>query len=103
MNDEEKTVVLTEEQIERTLGDFYRCVAGLVGYEETEDTMYDCTKILVASNVRDAIIRAYQAICPNAPLDAILCTLTMSGPKVSSSLGCGEVAVQTGFICMRKE
>ena len=103
MNDEEKTVVLTEEQMERTLGDFYRCVAGLVGHEETEDTMYDCTKILVASNVRDAIIRAYQATCPNAPLDAILCILAMSGPKVSSSLGCGEVAVQTGFICMREE
>ncbi len=35
MNDGEKTVVLTAEQMECTLGDFYRCVAGLVGHEET--------------------------------------------------------------------
>lgn len=41
-----------------TLSEFYRCMAEEAGHEETEDTVYDCTKILVAPNVQDAIIQA---------------------------------------------
>ena len=47
---------MEEKQMSHTLSEFYRCVAEEAGHEETEDTVYDCTKILVAPNVQDAII-----------------------------------------------
>lgn len=99
--DDERSIVLEGEQMGHTLADFYRCVAKEVGYEETEDTLYDCTRILVASDVQDAIIQAYQTKWPDAPMDAIIIRLAISGPKVRDSLRCGEVVVQKGFISMR--
>lgn len=59
-NEDVRSVILTEKQMGHTLADFYRCVAKEAGHEETEETMYDCTKILVAPDVQDAIIQAYQ-------------------------------------------
>ena len=94
----EKIIVLSQEQMEQTLEDFYRCVAKEAGYTETEDTLYDCRRILVASDVQDAIICAYQKICPRAPLEAIIIRLAMCGPKKCEDLGSGEVALQSGFV-----
>lgn len=61
----ERKILLTDEQKRQMLGDFYRSVARSAGYEEKEDTMYDCCRILVADNVQDAIIEAYQEANPN--------------------------------------
>lgn len=88
-NEAGRSVILTEKQMGRTLADFYRCVAKEAGYEETEETMYDCTKILVATDVQDAIIQAYQEKWPDVPMDAIIIRLAMSGPKVCDNLCCG--------------
>lgn len=102
-NETGRSVVLTAKQMGHTLVDFYRCVAQEAGYEETEGTMYDCTKILVAPDVQDAIIQAYQEKWPDAPMDAIIIRLAMSGPKVRDNLRCGEVMLQKGFISMRND
>lgn len=96
--DIERTIVLSQEQMEHTLEDFYRCVAEEAGYKETEDTLYDCRKILVASDVQDAIIRAYQQKCPEASMNSILLRLLASGPKMCADLESGKVTIQSGFI-----
>lgn len=97
----EKIITLAEKQMIHTLSEFYRCVSEEAGHEETEDTVYDCTKILVAPNVQDAIIQAYQERWPEAPMDAIIIRLAISGPKVCGSLHCGQVMIQDGFISMK--
>ena len=97
----EKIITLEEKQMSHTLSEFYRCVAEEAGHEETEDTVYDCTKILVAPNVQDAIIQAYQERWPEVPIDAIIIRLAISGPKVCGSLHCGQVVILDGFISMK--
>ena len=102
-NEDGRSVILTEKQMGHTLADFYRCVAKEAGHEETEETMYDCTKILVAPDVQDAIIQAYQKKWPGAPMDAIVIRLAISGPKVRDNLRCGEVMIQKGFISIDRK
>lgn len=89
--------------MKHTLSDFYRCVADEAGHEETEDTMYNCTRILVAPDVQDAIIQAYQMKWPDVPMNTIIIRLAISGLKVCDNLHCGEVVIQKGFISMRND
>jgi hypothetical protein len=99
MNEVKETrVLLTDEQKRQTLEDFYRSVAQSAGYEEKEDTMYDCCRILVAANVQDAIIEAYQEAHPNVEMSNIMMLLAISGPKVDRELAYNEVRIQTGFV-----
>jgi hypothetical protein len=94
----EKSVFLSEEQMTQTLGSFYRTAAELLGYKENEDTMYDCTRILVSANVQDAIIASYKATSPEATMEQIIIHLAMSGPKVAEDLRDDEVVLQEGFV-----
>ena len=87
--------------MEQTLCDFYRTAAEILGYEENETTMYDCTRILVAAHVQDAIIASYKAACPKVTMEQIIMHLAMSGPKVAEDLGENEVVLQEGFIFMK--
>ena len=96
--DTDRCVVLSEEQMLQSLPCFYRAVAEAAGYTETEDTMYNCTRILIASNVQDAIIRYYGTAFPEATKEQILTLLLLAGPKVDSELKENEVVIQTGFI-----
>ena len=89
----ETSVFLTGGQEKQTLGDFYRSVAQLVGHEETDDTMYDCCKILVS-----AIIQAYQNEIPGVRMESIITLLAIGGPKMNAELGQNEVRIQPGFI-----
>ena len=97
----EKSIFLSEEQMEQTLCDFYRTAAEILGYEENETTMYDCTRILVAAHVQDAIIASYKAACPKVTMEQIIMHLAMSGPKIAEDLGENEVVLQEGFIFMK--
>lgn len=97
-SEEEKIILLTDEQAQQTLEDFYRSVAQLIGHEETKNTLYDCSKIWVASNVWDAIIRAYQEKQPDVEEKSIITLLVISGPKADKGLGRNEVKIQSGFI-----
>lgn len=93
-----RRILLTNEQTRQTLGGFYRSVAQSAGYEEKEDTMYDCCRILVAANVQDAIIEAYQEAHLNAGMSNIMLLLAVSGPKVDKELAHNEVRIQPGFV-----
>lgn len=98
INEMERSVFLTDEQAKQTLADFYRSVAQSAGYEEKEDTMYDCCRILVSANVHDAIIQAYQEMQPGIPMESIMTLLAIGGPKMDVALGKNEVRIQPGFI-----
>ncbi len=94
----EISVFLTDGQAKQTLGSFYRSVAQLAGHEETDDTMYNCCKILVSADVQDAIIQAYQDDIPDVSMESIIAMLAMGGPKMNAELGRNEVRIQPGFI-----
>ena len=96
---DEKRIFLSAEQMAQTLSNFYSTVSKVAGYQEEEDTMYDCTRILIAPNVQDAIIRAYEA--RGASRQQIVTCLLLSGPKASEMLAENEVVLQDGFICSR--
>ena len=96
--DTDRHVVLSEEQMAQTLDCFYQTVAETAGYMETEDTLYDCRRILIAPNVRDAIIRYYETAFMGATREQICTLLVMSGPKVDAKLKENEVVIQSGFI-----
>ena len=98
---DEKRIFLSEEQMAQTLGKFYCTVSNVAGYQEEEDTMYDCRRILVAPNVQDAIISAYEA--RGASREEIMACLLMCGPKASEVLHQNEVVLQKGFICSKNE
>lgn len=97
-NEQETSVFLTDGQAKQTLGGFYRSVAQLAGHEETDDTMYDCCKILVSGNVQEAIIQAYQDEIPGVRMESIISLLAIGGPKMNAELGQNEVRIQLGFI-----
>lgn len=101
-NEMEKSVFLTEEQAKQTLADFYRSVAQSAGYEEKEDTLYDCCRILVSANVHDAIIQAYQEMQPDISKENIITVLAIGGPKMDAALENNEVRIQPGFIGSKK-
>lgn len=94
----ETSVFLTDGQAKQTLRGFYRNVAKLAGHEETDDTMYDCCKILVSASVQDAIIQAYQDEIPGVRMESIITLLAIGGPKMNAELGQDEVRIQPGFI-----
>lgn len=96
--DTDRRVVLSEEKMAQSLPCFYRAVAEAAGYTETEDTMYDCTKILVAPNVQNAMIRYYETTYPEASREQVITLLLLSGPKVDAELKENEVVFQKGFI-----
>lgn len=97
-NEMERNVFLTDEQAKQMLADFYRSVAQTAGYEEKEDTLYDCCRILVSADVHDAIIQAYQERQPGIPMESIITVLAIGGPKMDAALGKNEVKIQPGFI-----
>ena len=94
----DRHVMLSEEEMMQSLPRFYRAVAEAAGYTETEDTMYDCTRILVASNVQDAIIRYYETTSPELSREQVITLLLLSGPKVGAELKENEVVIQERFI-----
>lgn len=99
----EKSIFLSEEQMTQTLCNFYRTAAEMLGYEENEKTMYDCTRILVAVNVQDAIIASYKAVCPKVTMEQIIIHLAISGPKVAEDLKENEVVLQEGFVFTKND
>lgn len=49
----DKHILLSGQQMQQSLGCFYRNMAEMTGYKENEDTLYDCREILVASNKKN--------------------------------------------------
>ena len=89
------------------LTDLYDAVAKQIGYDDTSELEYDCTKINVSLDVQDAFYEFYAAIAREANPDvteqeastATTVLLAVSGPKVDIHLNANEVEVFDGFIC----
>ena len=90
-------ITLTQEQFKTDLGSFYRNVATELGYEETENTKYDCREINVASNIQDSWFDYYKETY-NAQNWEIAMLLACSGAKVDNELADNEVEIFDGFI-----
>ena len=84
----------------------YEAVAVQMGYANTSELHYDCTKINVAENIQDEFYNYYTAIIreeqptlsENDITTSITMILAMSGPKVDKDLKANEVEIFDGFI-----
>ncbi len=93
-----------------TVVEFFDAVAKEMGYADTSEIKYDCTKINVAANIEDGfyeryteLIREDYANMPESEIRAdITIHLIMSGPKVDTTLKANEVEVFDGFIIERE-
>lgn len=86
---------------------FYNVVATEMGYTDTSELHYDCTKINISENIQNGFYEYYKAnakkINPFVNEDDVMISTTMilacSGPKVDSGLKVNEVEIFDGFIC----
>ena len=86
---------------------FYDAVATEMGYTNTSELRYDCTKINIAANIQDGFYTYYAEkarettpdISDNDIQIGITMLLVMSGPNVDKSLKANEVEIFDGFIC----
>ena len=89
-----------------TIVELFDAVAKEMGYADTSEIKYDCTKINVASNIQDGFYTAYGRLLresdPNIPYANMTIGITMylaiSGPKVNNTLKENEIEVFDGFI-----
>ena len=87
--------------------EFYNAVAKEMGYNDTSELYYDCTKINIAENIQDGFYDYYiktiretdTHFCESDARANITMFLAMSGPKVDYSLKANEVKVFSNFIC----
>lgn len=75
------------------LVEFYDAVATEMGYVDTSELNYNCTRVNVAKNIQDGFYRNY-----NAESEIITMLLAINGPKVDEDLEPNEVEVFDGFI-----
>ena len=84
----------------------YESVARQMGYENTGELHYNCTKVNVAPNIQDGFYEYYTKMemlnNPNVNEHELRMQITMllavAGPKVDSALKANEVEVFDGFI-----
>lgn len=87
--------------------ELYNAVAKEIGYADTSELHYDCTKINIAENIQNGMYDYYLALVrendiyvhENEARADITLVLAMSGPKVDASLKANEVEIADGFIC----
>jgi hypothetical protein len=85
--------------------ELYEAAATEMGYANTSEIKYDCTKINVAENIQDGFYEYYLALIrendiyshENEARADITMLLAMSGPKVDQTLKANEVEVFDGF------
>ena len=88
------------------LVEFYEAVAREMGYADTSELRYDCTRIDIAENIQDGFYDYYTAsvkekgsnMSDSEIQTGITMLLAMSGPKVNHDLKANEVEVFSGFI-----
>lgn len=99
--------LLIQRETPYSLVGFYETVAREMGYADTSEIKYDCTKIDIAENIQDEFYNYYYAIAretypkesENEINAGITIMLAISGPKVNKELKANEVEVFDGFIC----
>ena len=89
------------------IADLYEVVAKEMGYADTSELHYDCTKINVSLDIQDAFYEYYDGISKEINPDitemeastATTVLLAVSGPKAVLHLHANEVEVFDGFVC----
>lgn len=87
--------------------ELYDTVAKEMGYTDTSEIKFDCTKINVAENIQDGFYEHYLALIrendiyshENEARADVTMLLVMSGPKTDKELKANEVEIFDGFIC----
>ena len=87
--------------------ELYEAAAKEIGYTDTSEIKFDCTKINVAENIQDGFYEYYLALIrendiyshENEARADITLVLVTSGPKVDKSLKENEVEIFDDFIC----
>ena len=87
--------------------ELYEAAAKEMGYADTSEIKFDCTKINVAENIQDGFYDYYLKLIrendiyshENEARADITLVLAMSGPKLDKTLKANEVEIFDGFIC----
>lgn len=76
---------------------FYDAVALELGYKNTDNLNYDCTKILVSSKIQEVILNYYKDVeCQDADYTGMI--WVAYGPKAIAEWDGYKVQVEDGFI-----
>ncbi len=76
---------------------FYSMLGKRLGYIETSNTRYDCTKISIAKNIQDKCFEYHERLGNDTA--SIAMNFCMSGPKVDNTLKDNHISIETGYIC----
>lgn len=79
-----------------TIIQMYQEVAKVAGHKVTQQTKFDCTKIMVSTHIQDNIFEYYKSIGMRD--DEIAMAWCIFGPKADEGLGACEVAFTEGAI-----
>lgn len=79
------------------LPEFYDEVARKLGYTNTDDLKFDCTKIDVSDKIQDAIMSYYREI-KHAGIEEIAMIWCNWGPKAHEDWHDWKVQVEDGFV-----
>lgn len=88
--------IFLDEVTYTSITDMYKKVAELAGYNVTDNTRYNCTKINVARNIQEKLFKYYEEVehMPKANIGMIWC---IYGPKADDSLADDSVMIEEGF------
>lgn len=83
--------------------DFYERAAQELGMEVDKDSIYDCRKINVSSDILSSWINRYEEIYGKGNVHQLITCLLFMGPKAMEYLTRDEIEVFPGFISEREE
>lgn len=92
-----KRYSISQKKCEQELVAFYSYVAEMCNIENTEESIFDCSKICVTESVLDSIIRYYSDIQKLSD-EEIIAELVLCGPKANLTGDGYEVEVEDGFV-----
>lgn len=91
-----KEILMQREDCFCAIPDFYDKVASKMGYQETDNLMYDCAKIRVTPKVQDVIFEYYKEV--ELLSDTNICTIwLLTGPKANLEYEDYRVIVEDNF------
>lgn len=93
-----RTVKLGMEESFGGIVNLYDKVAEVLGYEDTTNLNYDCTKIDVATNIMENIEAFYKERVDGDYVLAFGMDWVCYGPKQNKDLADDEVMIEDGFI-----
>ena len=97
MSENVKTIQFTSKEAYTSIVGLYEKVAEKMNIEDSDDTTYDCKKIIVSKDVADQIFKYYKETDPTDSKEAMGTRWLIYGPKTDDTLPEGTVIIQDGF------